>query len=71
MLYPDGSEYEGIEDPSGFEYMFNKYKFFNSLSTKRINDLIFDNGLYRKGILKAEKVKLLTQLPNAQDIIFL
>lgn len=70
VLYPDGSEYEGIEDPSSFEYMFNKYKFFNSLSTKRINDLIFDNGLYRKGMLKAEKVKLLTQLPNAQDIIF-
>ena len=68
--YKDYSAYEGTENSANFEFMFNKYKFFNSISTERRNELIHNNGLYRKGMLKAEKVQLLSQLPNAQDIIF-
>lgn len=68
--YKDNSEYEGTEGSSGFEYMFNKNKFFASISTQRRNELIKNHGLYQKGLTKAEKVKMLSQLPNAQDIIF-
>ena len=65
----DERAYEG--DNENTQYVFNKYKFFSqAISTERRNDLIIANGLYRKGMLKEEKVRLLAQLPNAQDIIF-
>ena len=64
----DKSEYEG--DDTNAQYMFNKYMFFNSIGAIRLNELIKQNGLYRKGMLKKEKVKLMCNLPNAQDIIF-
>ena len=64
----DRSEYEG--DDTNAQYMFNKYMFFNSIGAIRLNELIRQNGLYRKGMLKKEKVKLMCNLPNAQDIIF-
>lgn len=67
--YPDKRAYEG--DDENTQFIFNKYKFFDkAISTERRNDLIYSNGLYRKGMRKSEKVQLLAQLPNAQDIIF-
>lgn len=63
----DKSAYEGTEDA---QFIFNKRKFFNSLGTTRINELIKQNGLYEKGLHKREKVEKLCALPIAENIIF-
>ena len=63
----DKSAYEGDENA---QYMFNKHKFFNSIGVVRLNELIKQNGLYRRGQTKRQKVDAMSNLPNAQDIIF-
>lgn len=62
------SGFEGDDNTS--MYIFNKYKFFNNIGGKRLNELIKENGLYRKGAHKNEKVKKMCELSNVQDIIF-
>lgn len=64
----DRSAYEG--DDNAAQYIFNKRKFFSSLGTTRINELIKLYDLYQKGLHKKDKVELLSTLPNAEDIIF-
>ena len=39
-------------------------------AAKYINELIKQNGLYKKGQHKREKIDRLCNLPNVQDIIF-
>ena len=64
----DQSAYEGDDEIS--QFMFNKRKFFNSLGTIRLNEIIKENNLYVKGAHKRDKVDALCALPNADDIIF-
>ena len=64
----DQSAYEG--DDTTAQYLFNKRKFFNDIGTVRLNELIKQYGLYRKGQHKREKIDRLCTLPNVQDIIF-
>ena len=64
----DQSAYEG--DDTTAQYLFNKRKFFNDIGTVRLNELIKQYGLYRKGQHKREKIDRLCALPNVQDIIF-
>ena len=64
----DRNEYEG--DDEQLDYIFDKYKFFRSIGTIRLNELIKTYGLYQKGSTKAQKIEKMCKLPDAQDIIF-
>lgn len=63
----DKSAYEGDTDA---QFIFNKRKFFSSLGTIRINELLKQHGLYKRGMYKKEKIEKLSTLSNADDIIF-
>ena len=63
----DKSAYEGDTDA---QFIFNKRKFFSSLGTVRINELLKQRGLYKRNMHKKEKIDKLSTLPDADDIIF-
>ena len=54
----DKSAYEGDTDA---QFIFNKRKFFSSLGTVRINELLKKRGLYKRNMHKKEKNDLKTK----------
>ena len=64
----DMSAYEGNDD--SVQYLFNKEKFFRDIGTIRLNELARLYGVYDRKEDKATRIRRLSTLPDAQDIIF-
>ena len=62
------SAYEGNDD--SVQYLFNKEKFFRDIGTIRLNELARLYGVYDRKEDKATRIRRLSTLPDAQDIIF-
>ena len=52
------------------EFIFNKAKFFRQLGTTRLNELAKLHGVYDRKEHKNDRIRRLSELPNADDIIF-
>lgn len=52
------------------ELIFNKKKFFESIGTTRLNELARENHVYNRKEYKAERIRRMCALENADDIIF-
>ena len=62
----DLNEYEG----ENTDIIFNKTKFFRSVGTTRLNELAKLYGVYDRKETKADRIRRLSDLPEADDIIF-
>ena len=62
----DGNAYEG----ESTDIIFNHSKFFRSIGTTRLNELAKLYGVYDRNETKADRIRRLSDLPEADDIIF-
>lgn len=62
----DLNEYEG----DSTDIVFNKAKFFRQIGTTRLNELAKLYGVYDRKETKADRIRRLSELPEADDIIF-
>lgn len=62
----DYNEYEG----ESTDMLFNKTKFFRDIGTTRLNELAKLYGVYDRKERKADRIRRLSSLPEADDIIF-
>ena len=62
----DGNAYEG----ESTDIIFNHSKFFRSIGTTRLNELAKLYGVYDRKETKADRIRRLSDLPEADDIIF-
>lgn len=64
----DKSAYEAYD--TNAQFMFKKRKFFQTIGTIRLNELIKQYGLYEPNLTKRQKIDKMCALDKAQDIIF-
>ena len=62
----DGNAYEG----ESTDIIFNHSKFFRSIGTTRLNELAKLYRVYDRKETKADRIRRLSDLPEADDIIF-